>query len=365
MYVLDFMNSHDDWADLLVAEPYFIKISVDEDTGYILLKYNMLVSDLSNPIVQECRGAIFTKKDDKYICICRAFDKFFNHGEANAATLDWNSVSVEEKVDGSLIKFYYYDNRWNIATNGTSDAFKAKTETGDFGQLVAEALGGEAMRDDFFKTLNTNYTYMFELVSPKSQVTIYYKETKLYYLGQRNMKTMKEEKDYTAAMQEYGVLCPKNFPLYTLEDCLTYVNNMTKDEEGFVIKDKFFNRIKLKSPEFLIAFHCNNNGVITIKRVVDMMKNNQIDDFLAYAPQWRSFVYDIQRRLFVLADRYEEGYYATAPKVHNKRELADEVAMYDGNEKAFIFRKYNNPSLIAIDYIMELPTSKIKDLIKD
>ena len=77
MQVLDLMNTHDNWEEILTQSPY--NISIRRDGDYILLKYNQLSSDFSLPIVRECRGSIFYKNEDgKYECVCRAFDKFGN-----------------------------------------------------------------------------------------------------------------------------------------------------------------------------------------------------------------------------------------------------------------------------------------------
>ena len=54
-----FCATHDNWAELLIQEPYNLKIS--EDGPYVLFKYNQLSSDFSNPIVREARGIIFRK----------------------------------------------------------------------------------------------------------------------------------------------------------------------------------------------------------------------------------------------------------------------------------------------------------------
>ena len=81
MEVLDFMNSHNDWEEVLTQPPYYIKVK--RDGLYILLKYNQLSSDFSLPIVRECRGVIFYDNENgTYKCVCRAFDKFGNYGES-------------------------------------------------------------------------------------------------------------------------------------------------------------------------------------------------------------------------------------------------------------------------------------------
>lgn len=366
MEVLDFINTHkENWEELLTQSPYNIKVK--RDGKYVLLQYSQFESDFTNEIVRECRGAIFYElpKNVGWICVCRAFDKFANYGEGYAADIDWNSVIVEEKVDGSLIKLFYHNNKWNIATNRTIDAFQANVNSDmcSFGMLVYEALGGEYQFNQFTELLDQECTYMFELVSPKSRLTIYYPETKLYYLGQRNIISMREYKLYTDFMESYGILCPHEYNLNSLNDCLEYVKTMTKDEEGFVVRDKDFNRIKIKSPEFLFAFHCDNNGVITTRRIIDMIKEEKIDDFLAYCPQHTDMVNEVIHRIDMLQDNITFEWklaepYSTATK-KNFAQLVD-----DYKYKDFLFKKYDNHDLKALDYIMLQRTDKIKEMIE-
>lgn len=362
MEVLKFINTYDDWEEILTQPPYSIIVKRDGD--YILLKYNQLSSDFSLQIVRESRGAIFYQEPNgKYICVCRAFDKFGNYGESYVPEIDWKSAIVEEKVDGALIKFYYH-NGWHFATNGTIDANKAAYDDCEntFGDLIREALVDEKNMSLLLSSLDKNYTYMFELISPKNKMTIYYPETKLYYLGQRNINTMQEDKSYTEQMNKCGVLTPKVYSLTTLEECLEYVKTMTKDQEGFVIRDKYFNRMKLKSPEFLLVFHMNNNGVVTTKRIIDMIKNEQIDDFLAYCPEYTEQVMEVINRIARLSDQLTVSWgYVDNLNALNRAEFANSIKSF--REKDFFFKKYDNPDLEAMDYIMAHPTSKIKAMI--
>lgn len=364
MEVLNFMNSYNDWEEVLIQPPYCIKVK--RDGLYILLKYNQLSSDFSLPIVRECRGVIFYDNEDgTYECVCRAFDKFGNYGESYVPDIDWNSAVVEEKVDGSLIKLYYHNGQWHIATNGTINAFKAEiNDMGlNFGDLFYEALGGKEQFNGFCNYLDPVCTYMFELVSPKSRATIDYPETKLYYLGQRNMTTMKESKEYIQAMCNYGVLCPKVYPLHTLDDCLEYIKSMTRDQEGFVIRDKSFSRIKLKSPEYLFAFRMNNNGIVTTKRVIDMIKNETLDDFLAYCPQHNDTVQEVIDNINLLISDLEQDWNNVSSKAQLERKDFAKFVRSSRN-KDFLWAKYDSPDLKALDWLMSRYTSKIKDMIE-
>ena len=67
LQLLDFIKQNkENWKEILQKPPY--SLIVKEDDDYILLKYNQLESDLSNSIVQECRGIILRKSDLKVVC---------------------------------------------------------------------------------------------------------------------------------------------------------------------------------------------------------------------------------------------------------------------------------------------------------
>jgi len=71
------------------------------DYGHkILLKYDQLSSPtlMGLPEMQDCRGIILEK--DTWKVISLSFRKFFNYGEGNAATIDWGTAHVLEKMDG-------------------------------------------------------------------------------------------------------------------------------------------------------------------------------------------------------------------------------------------------------------------------
>lgn len=363
MEALKFINTHPDWEERLSKPPYCITTKHHGD--YVLLKYIQFASDFSMPIVRESRGAIFFKNSDGvYDCVNRSFDKFGNYGESYATDIDWESAVVEEKVDGSLIRLWHHTNEWHVSTNGTIDAYQAQVGHSGltFGDLFDQAIG--IHKHEFLNSLDKNTVYMFELVSPKSTVTIYYPETKLYYLGQRDMTTMKESKDVSKYMTVYGIKYPKVYELKTLNDCLEYVKMMTKDEEGFVVRDRNFNRIKLKSPEYLISFHMKNNGAITTKRIIEMIKNEQIDDFLAYRPEYSEEVQLVLDRIKDVCDKLTCEWEIVSIWADKERRIFA-MAIKTLKYKDWCFAKYDNNVLTPIEYIMFQTTAQIQKLICD
>ena len=372
MKVLDLMNNNLDWEEVLSNPPY--SITIKRDNGYILLKYNQFLSDFSNPIVRECRGSIFYLRDDGlYECVCRAFDKFGNYGEEYTDEIDWSTAQVQEKVDGSLIKVFYHNNTWHVATNGTINAYncivyKEDKETNKtYGSIFNFALRGHL--NQFFESLDKDYTYMFELVSPYTKLVVVYPDTALYYLSRRNIHTMEEDNARPEAFENFGILFPKTYSLKTFEDCLAYVKTMNKNEEGFVVKDAAFHRIKIKSPEYLLAFRAKNNGVLSTKRIVKMIREESIDDLLAYCPEYKERVDAVINKYKILIHSFEEEYQRFIIMHPNKWDTLDrkDFAALVSNSwaKDFLFKKRSNPELRAEDYIGDLSIARLISLLDE
>ena len=280
MALLEFINENVNWKDILQKEPY--NLSVKQDSyGHVMVKYKKDNFDFDNPIIQESRGCIVAFIDGKWKYVCRPFDKFGNYGESYAATLaiNWDKSFVREKIDGSLIKFWYSEicNKWMVSTNGTIDAKEATLPACDIDYYTyfCDAIGKDNL-SILIASMDKEYTYMFELVSPYTKLVVEYPNTALYYLSRRNIHTMKEDNARPEAFGDFGILFPKIYSLKTLEDCLAYVKTMDKNEEGFVVKDASFHRIKIKSPEYLLAFRSKNNGVLSTKRIVKMIREESI-----------------------------------------------------------------------------------------
>lgn len=369
MRVLELMNRENNWKEILQEAPYFINIK--EKDEYVLLKYNQIFSDFSNEIVRECRGAIFRKNvDNRWICVSRGFDKFMNFGQDGADTIDWNSAIVMEKVDGSLIRCFWDNGKWHIATNGQIDAFEISIndEGLTFGDLVFEALGGQEQFSKLTYLLDRNFTYMFELVSPITQVVIPYLNTELYYLGARDIITMREDrlKD-NSIMAKFGIKQPKYYAtIHDIDECIRNANEMSKDNEGFVVVDDCYNRIKVKSPEYLRAAKLNNNNRITIKRVVEMMREEQLDDFIAYCPQHEEMVNKVIGALKEMEEECAKEWEEVKEfACKEKKEFVSIVKSKGVKWPNYLYWKYSNSEGAPSQFFNNMTLKKITELIRE
>lgn len=341
-----FIKSHDNWEEILTKAPYCLKIARDD--GYIMLKYNQIFSDFTNSLVREARGIIF--KDKTFEPVCVPFFKFANAEEeySDLAVLDWNSASVQEKVDGSLIKVWF-DEGSHVSTNGTINAMNAQVgealNDSTFLDLFNEGL--KEVANIFWTKLDHDYTYMFELVSPKSRVVIEYPETKLYFLGARNNKTLEEVNIDTSKLESIKFLrenfdIPKRYRLNSYEAVKEAANALPWNEEGYVVCDKYFHRVKIKSPEYVKAHHGRTNGNVSLLRLINIILTGETSEFLIYAADYIDKVNNIEKAMFEFKEKMAKTVIELNPESFaTRKELAEKVKTYPKHYQAFLF-KYDN-----------------------
>lgn len=349
----DFILSHENWEELLTTDPYNLKISRDGD--YIMFKYNQISSDFTIPMVREARGIIFRESD--WGCVCEKFTKFGNYGESYCPDIDWATASVQEKVDGSLIGMFY-DNGWHICTNGTIDAFKAElndVKYPTFGALVEDAM--PISWGEWEETADPKCTYMFELVSPYNRVVIPYEETKLYFLGMRDMEDGREWNPEDSDMS-HAFEMPKRYPLHSLEDVQKAANALPWDQEGYVVCDKNFNRVKIKSPQYVMAHYARNNGVVNTERLVQIVLDGEQEEFLTYASDYADELKKVEETMYEIGykafDKMKEIF--NMKKFKTRGTYACEVIKCPTYMKDFLFHCFD--SRIFWDYAKSWDTNK-------
>lgn len=354
MSLLDLMNTFPDWRDRLKQPPF--SVTIREKGDYILLKYNQFTTDMSYRAARECRGCILKLDNSQYIYVCRPFDKFFNYGEEYAADIDWQTARVTEKVDGSLTKLFYDNGQWHLATNGTIDAFDAPVGDDEisFGDIFIRALGTDIQ--NLGSTLDKSRTYMFELTSPETQVVIPYPDG-VYYLASKDTATGKEYFDTPEFVSEAKIQYPKRYYIRNLDDVIAAAEMMSKDEEGFVVNDDAGNRIKVKSPEYLVAAHVRMNGLVTDRRILKLIRNDQLDDFLAYAPEQKEKCDKVLQKIEKFCVNAEQTWLKINQNEYTSQKDFAEAVM-NNPLRAYLFARRKDPDYDVRDWLMKMPLRK-------
>lgn len=296
-----FISEHEEWRTILKDE---YGISIKEDYPYVIFNYG-IESDFSNPIVQEARGIIINIENLEVACW--PFQKFGNYNESYADNIDWNTAIVQDKIDGSIIKMWWnpITNEWQFSTNSTINAREAIANNltqKTFLDVIRECDNYGTLLDRL-PVIKKDYTLIFELVSPETQVVVKYDKPHLYHIGARNNVTGIEEKDIGI-----GIERPKEYRLKSLDDCIEAVIKLNQSEngevhgvkkEGFVVVDDKWNRIKIKSPDYLMLHRLSSNSNFSKERIVGMIRDKIInisdmcDDFPNFAHYFKYYDFKI------------------------------------------------------------------------
>lgn len=197
-----------------------------------------------NELTLNARGTIYNSQTGQIVA--RAFPKFFNEFEPEAANINWNQeiVSVATKADGSLGIFYVdQDGQPSIATRGSFYSEQAVKAT-------------EMIRTKYRHTLFGNVTPLFEIIYPENRIVLDYgTEEKLVLLSVLNLNG--DTMDH-AFCEEYAEACgfelAKQHPDkygWTHQQFVDYVNSLPWTEEGLVIRFADNTSVKVKSPEYM------------------------------------------------------------------------------------------------------------------
>lgn len=366
IYIEDYMNSHSNWREEFAAAPYFI--TVKEEHPYILLQYSQLESDFSNPMVQQARGSIFRWSEDneEWVCVCRPFRKFHNIQEEYAAPIDWTTAHISEKVDGSLMKLWCDCGNWHLSTNGCIDAFKADARDSglSFGEVFLRAAGIRSL-DALVSHLNPYYTYLFELTSPETRVVIEY-EDGVYFLAARYT-----DRDYEVAVPlsdfPLTIKQPRSYAFSTPEEAIEAAAALPQTEEGYVVCDAYEHRVKIKSPAYLAAHRAWNNGNVSVRTLIEAVKDETIDDLLVLAPHYKKevnhikFFFDCYCDALRFAQLRWEGWIEEHPYA-SESEIIEFIKTHAHPDYMFRYYRYNMP---AKHYIFNhLKTCTLVDLYK-
>jgi len=252
----------------------------------------------------------------------RPFRKFFNLSEnMHSPTSDFE---VYEKMDGSLIIVFNYNDRWVVASRGsfTSD------------QAIAAQQIIDSMNTSI---LDVNTTYLYEFIAPWNRIVVNYGDVeKLVLLGA--VKTIcGTEHSYSHIVdisKESKVDVVRKYD--GISDYSTLKDMIGSNFEGFVIKFSNNDRVKIKSDEYLRLHKIMTN--ISTTAVWEVLSNGgSMSQLLEDVPdEFYSKIKDYENNLRNHFDTKKKGIIF---EYENVNELLGDVT-----QKEFALSIINNPN---------------------
>lgn len=275
----------------------------------VLLKYDQLSSPtmMAMPEMQDSRGLILEKGTWKVLSL--AFRKFFNSEEGNAHKIDWNTAHVLEKLDGTLIQLYWdsVKETWFAGTTGTAE-----------GEGEVNNKNGTTFNELFFETvrikygldldqLDKNHCFIFELTTPYNIVVKPHGESSATLLTIRNLSTLKEV-SYEELLNHGSVLGLPVVKAYDLNAknagaLIRTFEGMPWSDEGYVVVDAEFNRVKIKNPAYVAVHHLK--GKSAEHNIITIVKSNEIEEFGSTFPERKEELYKLKANYDILLEKLQ------------------------------------------------------------
>jgi hypothetical protein len=267
-----------------------------------------------NAITNECRGIVLNK--NTFEIIAYPFTRFGDYEPKKETNFDFSDFKCFDKIDGSLISLYFYGDQWNIATKSMPDGRGKIFELDKTHEQLFWEIWDEKGLD---MPIHKDFTYIFELKYPSNRQFITQTKNKtIHLIGLRNIRTF-EEMDVEEALKANIIPQWHIAPLKAMKNISEiWEIAITLDpatDEGFVLLDKKFNRLKVKSPayELIALLRSENKDPLlneqvnrdNFKRLLSIAKYTSEKGFLKRYPHCATDFERIIKAKVLLAEKLE------------------------------------------------------------
>lgn len=308
-----------------------------------LFNYDILKARGDCTIENEARGLILDQNAD---IVSMSFKRFFNSHEQYVAKLDWDLARAEFKHDGTLVVLYEYKGNFYIQTRrkATANVSIQSTNGLTYSNAVINVLK-EKFKDPFRPFRNHNidecFCWAFEFVAPFNRIVTPYDKPDLYLLSIFNKTEIKEmptlySDDFA---REYRISRPNSIFVEEIEEILEAFPEIDPLEEGFVVVDRNFNRMKVKNPSYLSISRTVNAGSRVVPRhFAEIVLKGDAKEIISYYPEYREVLELMDN---ILSDMIEEvtTLWWINSGIDSQKEFAEAVKSHPLNHLLFMLRK--------------------------
>lgn len=305
-----------DTLNQLYSDNYLIK-HVNNEMGLIIWNYSVKTtySNYWNQYTKLCRSLV---TDFKGNIISRGLPKFFNYNEIKHLYPKTKFIGsrVMEKLDGSYIGIFYYNDKWCVRSKGSFTTDQA---------IKATELLGKIDLSNFNKGL----THNFEVIYPSNRIVVDYGEReRLVYLNSTDKKgnifVMLDISSNLDKAKHYDV----DFDFDNLKSMDDDVN------EGFVLLTKDNMLFKVKFDSYIIKHSIVTE--VTTYSVWESIVSGKFNEYIELVPDE---CYNFVKKV---SDEITSGVNDLLDNIYGE------------------YRKFANDSLSDKDFALSIKDSKYK-----
>jgi len=300
-----------------LEEQLGIRAQFNDTDDRVILNYSQIDSPKTNPIVMECRALTLNKND--YSLISRSMGRFFNAGEAPQINnnFNFNAFVTHDKEDGSLIKVYYYRNKWIVETRGSF----AQGTPSELCPHTWEDLVWQTLPDDFINKASKITVYVFELCTNWNRVVRQYDEPSIFllteFIGEEEVNH-----DIVATDANFlGLKIPNIHQFNNLTDAQLHLTKIAENDptyEGVVLRDCSNLRIKVKSPKWF-ALARLKEGALTYKNLIPIVLDGEYEEVLLYFPELKDKIFEVKGEIEKVREEVGNYWFAFGEEKNRKK----------------------------------------------
>ena len=153
-----------------------LKIKEDKELDNVALIYSNHESNINEELVLFFNGVIIEKSSLKIICY--TFDKCKEDNTFDHKLLD-SELYIEPTYEGTLIRLFYYNNKWNMSTKKMINALNARwTSSKSFGEMFLEIFDPSIL-----DKLDKNHCYSFIMSHNENNIIFKYASNFLIHIS--------------------------------------------------------------------------------------------------------------------------------------------------------------------------------------
>ncbi len=297
-----------------------------------------------NPLILKCRGLVTNSNGD---IVSRCFPKFFNMEELDPSEIPNESFEVTEKMDGQLGLLFFYDGEWIFASRGSFTSEYAKK-------------GWELLQKYEYKKLNTQYTYIFEIIFKEGRIICKYDFEDLILIGCINIPYGFEVDIHGSDFQNLaGFNIVKKYD--GINDFTLLKSMISDDAEGYVVRFKSGFRMKIKGVEY-----CRLHSMLTrfsSRSIWERLKHNKsLNDILDNVPdefdEWiKKTSSEMTTAFETLKQKCQLIYQSDIMPTDKltRKEVAEKILKHEKLYHAIFFNMYDNKDYSHIIWDMLYP----------
>jgi hypothetical protein len=200
--------------------------------------------------------------------------------------------------------------------------------------------------------------YAFELCTPMNKVIVQHKSNRLVLHGVR-IRTTGEHLSIDS-FRSYGWEIVQELKLGSWEEILETSKLLDPiAQEGYVVVDKQWRRVKVKTPQYVALAHMRDG--MGPRRMLELVRANESSEFLTYFPEWTDLYKWVQEKYEALLNQLEIAYNAI-----KHFEIQKDFAMSAVNYQmsGILFQKRKTPEKTIKELLAEANINTLIDVLK-